>query len=289
VPPVRKRAAKRPARTRRPSSAVRPAKSLSHGLTSHKHKVLAIHGDSGIGKTRLLGTLDGKKNLLIRSPVDHVESMLTAGLGGNFEERVVSTWEEMDDDIKPWLRQDGAQFGWVCVDTLPLLQDVLMDDIWALVLSEKKDRYRYGLDKQEHGINQLRLGGWMRDVIGCDLFNFVWTAHSNLMSSPDQDEEGEALEKLMPSVHGGKGALAVKFCGYSTFVGYYRKSPNGKHRVLHTDSSPVYYAKNQYSPDGRDWAMVDPTMPELIARMDARGGASARKRGSRRPRTPRGR
>jgi hypothetical protein len=191
---------------------VRPAKSLSHGLTSHKHKVLAIHGDSGIGKTRLLGTLDGKKNLLIRSPVDHVESMLTAGLGGNFEERVVSTWEEMDDDIKPWLRQDGAQ-----------------------------------------------------------------------------DEEGEALEKLMPSVHGGKGALAVKFCGYSTFVGYYRKSPNGKHRVLHTDSSPVYYAKNQYSPDGRDWAMVDPTMPELIARMDARGGASARKRGSRRPRTPRGR
>jgi hypothetical protein len=237
----------------------------------------------------LLGTLQDEQNLLIRSPVDHIDSMLTAGLGGNFEERVVSTWEEMDEDIKPWLRQDGAKFGWVCVDTLPLLQDVLMDDIWAMVLREKPDRYRYGLDKQEHGINQLRLGGWMRDVIGCDLFHFLWTAHSNLMASPDQDEEGEPLEKLMPSVHGGKGALAVKFCGYSKFVGYYRKSPDGKHRVLHTDSSPVYYAKNQFDPAGKDWAMVDPTMPELIARMDAKGGASARKSGRRRRATPRGR
>jgi hypothetical protein len=271
-----------PKRRRSTAGRSRPAKSVSQGLTAHKHKVLCIHGDSGIGKTRLVGTLETPKNLLIRSPVDHIDSMLSAGLGGNFEERVVSTWEEMDEDIKPWLRQDGGRFDWVWVDTLPLLQDVLMDDIWSMVLREKPDRYRYGLDKQEHGINQLRLGGWMRDVIGCDLFHFGWTAHSNLMASPDQDEEGEPLEKLMPSVHGGKGALAVKFCGYSKFVGYYRKSPDGKRRVLHTDSSPVYYAKNQFEPRGKDWAMVDPTMPELIARMDAKGGATVRKRGTRR-------
>jgi hypothetical protein len=51
----------------------------------------------------------------------------------------------------------------------------------------------------------------------------------------------------------------------------------------------VYYAKNQFDPAGKDWAMVDPTMPELIARMDAKGGASARKSGRRRRATPRGR
>lgn len=282
MPPTR-----RTGRRRRPNAA-RPARSVSQNLTAHKHKVLAIHGDSGIGKTRLLGTLETPRNLLIRSPVDHIDSMLTAGLGGNFEERVVSSWEEMDEDLKPMLRQDGGKFDWVAVDTLPLLQDVLMDDIWGMVLREKPDRYRYGLDKQEHGINQHRLGAWMREVIGCDLFHFVWTAHSNLMVSPDQDEEGEPLEKLMPSVHGGKGALSVKFCGYSKFVGYYRKSPDSKHRVLHTDSSPVYYAKNQFDPGGKDWAIVDPTMPELLARMDARGKTSTRKRGASR-RTPRGR
>lgn len=275
MPPAKTR------RRRRPVEA-RPAKSVSQGLSAHKHKVIGIHGDSGIGKTRLIGTTDTPRNLIIRSPVDHIDSILTAGMGQNFEERVVSSWEEMDDDLKPMLRQDGGKYDWVWVDTVPLLQDVLMDDIWAMVLREKPDRYRYGLDKQEHGINQLRLGGWMRDVIGADLFNFGWTAHSTLLASPDQDDEGDAVEKLMPSVHGGKGAMSVKFCGYSKFVGYYHKSPDSKHRVLHTDSSPVYYAKNQFDPQGKDWAMSDPTMPELIARMDARGGASIRKRGARR-------
>jgi hypothetical protein len=287
MPPTSKR---RPARARRTGGSARAAKSVSQGLTRRHHKVLAIHGDSGIGKTRLLGTLEGDNNLLIRSPVDQVESLISAGLGGNFEERVVSTWEEMDEDLKPMLRMDGSKYGWVCVDTVPLLQDALMDDIWYnLVLKESPARYRYGLDKQEHGINQLRLGGWMRDVIGCDMFNFVWTAHSNVMISPNQDEEGDAIEKLMPSVHGGKGALAVKFCGYSQFVGYYRKSPDGKHRILHTDASPVYYAKNQFDPAGKDWAVSDPTMPELIARMERRGGVTVRKRGAKRRTTPRGR
>lgn len=271
-----------PAKTRRRRSGARPAKSVSRGLSAHKHKVVGIHGDSGIGKTRLIGTLDTPRNLIIRSPVDHIDSILTAGMGDNFEEEVVSSWEKMDGELKPMLRQDGGKYDWVWLDTAPLVQDVLMDDIWAMVLGEKPDRYRYGLDKQEHGINQLRLGGWMRDVIGCDLFNFGWTAHSTLLASPDQDEEGEAVEKLMPSVHGGKGAMSVKFCGYSKFVGYYRKSPDGKRRILHTDSSPVYYAKNQYDPVGKDWAMVNPTMPDLIARMDAKGGASTRKRGARR-------
>lgn len=271
-----------PAKTRRRRPTAKPAKSVSQGLTAHKHKVLGIHGDSGIGKTRLIGTLETPHNLIIRSPVDHIDSIITAGMGQNFEERVVSSWEEMDDDLKPMLRQDGGKYDWVWVDTVPLLQDVLMDDIWRIVLGEKPDRYRYGLDKQEHGINQLRLGGWMRDVIGADLFHFGWTAHSSPLASPDKDEEGEPVEKLMPSVHGGKGAMSVKFCGYSKFVGYYRKSPDSRHRVLHTDSSPVYYAKNQYDPRGKDWAMSDPTMPELIRRMDAKGGASARKRGTRR-------
>lgn len=270
MPPVKRR-------RRSTAGSARPAKSVSQGLSAHRHKVMGIHGDSGIGKTRLIGSLETSRNLLIRSPVDQVDSIITAGLGGNFEERVVRTWEEMDGDIKPWLRQDGGKFDFVVVDSVPLLQDVLMDDIWSIVLGEKPDRYRYGLDKQEHGINQLRFGGWMRDVIGADLFNFIWTAHSLPMSSPDQDEEGDPIEKLMPSVHGGKGALSVKFCGYSKFIGYYKKSMDG-HRVLHTESNAVYYAKNQFDPNGKDWSMVDPTMTELLSRMDARGKSSSKNR-----------
>jgi phage nucleotide-binding protein len=268
MPPVKHRS--------RPQRSVRDRASTSastNRLTATKHHVFCIYGDPGIGKTRLIGTLPGKV-LLIRSPVDHIDSILTAGLGSNIEERVVSDWNTMNDDLLPEIRQSGSKWDWIVIDSWSLLQDVLMDDIWDVVTTERPERLRYGLDKQEHGINQLRMGVWMRHVVGADVANIIWTSHAQTLPSPDLDEEGDPLEKLMPFIHGGKGAMATKFCGYSKFVGILVKDGKGQ-RVLHTESNEVFYAKNQFSPNGKDWAIVDPTMPQILSRI-SKGNTSSK-------------
>jgi hypothetical protein len=248
-------------------------------LSESKHIRLGLYGDTGIGKTRFIGTTPGKV-LLVRSPVDHIDSILSAGMGDNIQQRIIHNWEEMDELLDE-LRSDGARWDWVWYDSWSLMQDVLMDDVWAAAKRRKPERGEFGLDKQEHGINQLRMGEHMRFVIGPDLFNFGWTAHATEMSSPDLDEDGEALDKLMPAIHGGKGAMSVKFCGYSNIVACYAKDKNGR-RILHTESSNIYYAKNQFEPKGEDWSIRNPTMPELMSRIEAgRRGRAGKKRSAR--------
>lgn len=248
-------------------------------LTASRHIRFGLYGDSGIGKTRLVGTTEGKV-MLIRTNVDHIDSILSAGMGANIEERVVRDWTD-SNDLRDELRQDGARWDWVWLDSASLWQDVMMDDVWAAAIHDRPDRYRYGLDKQEHGINQLRMGTWIRHVVGADLFNFGWTAHAQDLPSPDLDEQGDPIEKLMPYIHGGQGNFAQKWCGYSNFVAYMRKDKKGR-RLLHTESNAIYYAKNQYEPRGVDWELVSPTMPMIMDRIKSNGrtGSSrtARKR-----------
>lgn len=234
-------------------------------LTASRHIRFGLYADSGLGKTRLIGTTPGKV-LIVRSPVDHIDSILSAGMGDNIEERVISTWQDMWD-FRDEARHEGQKWDWVWIDSWSLLQDVLMDDIWDTVVREKPARQRFGLDKQEYGINQHRMGDVMRSIVGADLFHFGWTAHAWQLSSPDLDEEGDPVEKLMPYIHGKEGAMAVKWCGYSNFIAYMRKTKKGA-RVLHTESSSVYYAKNQYEPKGEDWKMLNPTMPKILERIE---------------------
>lgn len=275
MPAVKKRraAAARTARTRRPDVA-EAAKTYGQ-LTASRHVRLGLYGDSGVGKTRLVGTTPGKV-LLLRSPVDHIDSILSAGMGGNITERVLRDWSDANDTLEE-LRATGDKWDWVWLDSASLTQDVMMDDIWGVVLRERPDRYRYGLDKQEHGINQLRLGSWMRHIVGADLFHFGWTAHAQDLPSPDLDDEGDPIEKLMPYIHGARGGLAQKFCGYSNLICYMRKDKKGN-RIIHTESNPVYYAKNQYEPQGVDWKLVAPTMPKLMAKINKPSSGSSVKR-----------
>lgn len=259
-------------------------------LTKSNHIRMGLYSDTGIGKTRLIGTTEGRV-LLVRSPVDHVDSIITAGLGSNITQVVVHDWGEMDD-LLDRLRMEGKKWDWVWYDSWSLIQDVMMDAVWAETLARNPKRKEFGLDKPEYGINQLRLGLHMRSIVGADLFNFGWTAHADEMASPDLDEQGDPVEKLMPAIHGGQGKFSVKFCGYSNLVGYYRKTKKGS-RVLHTESSSVYYAKNQYEASGEDWAITAPTMPKIIAKIEEGQKTPTRRRrtGSRRrkPSTRKGR
>ena len=238
-----------------------------------KHLSGVLYSDPGKGKTRLLGTAaEIMPVTIVRSPVDHTESILSRHRP-NVTEWVVSDWDDMDN-VLDRARSGGVKKGsLVSLDSISLTQDVLLDDIWATVIAEKPARARFGLDKQEYGINMTRLGRWVRHMVGPDLFHIMVTAHTERTISPDKDEDGDPVEKLMPWVQGKQ--MPNKICGYATLVAFLDQDAKGR-RILHTSSTDVFYGKNQYDPSGEDWAIRNPTMPDLMERITkARGSAAS--------------
>jgi hypothetical protein len=232
-----------------------------------KHARVCVYADPGVGKTRLIGTSPGRV-LLISPPTDHADSLLPADRD-RVERWTIDTWDDMAEALE-YLRTDGGNdFDWVWLDSLSLMYDHLMDDIWETVVREKPARARYGLDKAEYGINMFRIGGWLRHVVGPDTFNFGFTAHTaQLLPSEDEEES----KKLMPWVQGKN--MSPKCCGYMNVVAFMEVTKVGgkdNRRVLRTNSTERYYAKDQFdfTDGGR---MVDPTMPKIVKAIEAARG-----------------
>lgn len=235
-----------------------------------------IYSDPGVGKTRLLGTLPGKV-LLLRPPVDHTDSIRNPS--PDLREWVLRDWNEAWEALD-YARQEGDKWDHVCLDSGSLFQDIGLDDIWETVLSEKPGRRRYGLDKQEYGINQFRFGQWVRHMVGAQMTNFWMTAHvMELPESMDPDKEDKLMPYIAGKVSGAKGGMAIKICGYMNIVAYLDLNSKGT-RILRTNATDTYYAKDQFDavPGGK---LVSPTMPKLLELIDkSRSGARTAKRRS---------
>lgn len=234
------------------------------GLVANtRHAKLAVYGDPGVGKTRMIGSSPGKV-LIIKPPTDHTDSMLPADRA-RVESWTISDWDEMGKALE-YLRHDGAEWDWVWVDSISLLQDHLLDDIWETTIREKPARARWGLDQGEYGLNFFRLAAWTRHVVGPDLFNFGFTAHcAQLLPS----EDGQADRKLMPWIQGKN--MSPKFCGYMNVVAFLEQAKIGGkdgRRVLRLNSSERFYAKDQFdmTESGR---VVDPTMEKVAGLIEA--------------------
>jgi hypothetical protein len=243
-----------------------------------KHAFIGLFGFSGIGKTRLIGEYDD--TLIIRPPIEHTDSVRTR----TFKEWVVRSWSEMDEVLE-YLQHKGKDHSFVWLDSISAFQDTGLDDIWADVIAAKPHRKQYGVDKGEYGVNMTRLGQWVRAVVGLDAFNFGWTAHPFLGNI--LNDEGSHDEILLPWVQGKN--MPLKMCGYMNMVAYYqiKKQKEKSVRVLRTNLTEHYFAKDQFDafPNGR---MVNPTMPKIMAAIEAaRPKPAAKKRTPARRRTRR--
>lgn len=241
-------------------------------------RCVLVFGNSGAGKTRLAGT--SPRCLILRPPSDHTDSIPP----GTAKEWVMNDWSDMDEALQ-YMRHDGPkEFDWVWLDSISLMQDHGLDDIWANTLLRNPKRGDYGLDKSEYGVNMFRLGQWIRHMVGSPGYNFGITAHPAELLDSDNDP------LIMPWIQGRN--MASKICGYMNLVGYLQvrqAKGGGEARVLRTkvytregQAAPIY-AKDQYDcvPDG---VMLNPTMPKIIAAIDATRKPAPRGRTTPKPR-----
>lgn len=246
-----------------------------------KSKIM-IFGISGAGKTRLIGSTPGR-TLIIRPPTDHTTSIDVTLPGATIDEWVVKDWSAMAE-VEDYCRTDGIkEYDWYWLDSVSLMQDTLLDDVWKDAKVRNPKRGLFGMDKQEYGINMGRLSEWLRGFIAIDRVNIGVTAHPFELEAAGgfeigKVEEGDTL--LMPWVQGKN--MSMKFCGYMNAVWYLRVVRNKKtgkpQRELITDIMPrefgaTIYAKNQLFTSASS-KMIDPTMSQILEKIKAGGRAN---------------
>ncbi len=234
---------------------------------------LLVHGDIGTGKTTLAGT-GGKKTLIMHPPTDHMDAIIGSGA----DEALVRNWEDIFE-VLDYMRHEGDKYEWFWMDSISLLQDIGLDDVYQGVLDTKgpvgsdarAHRERFGPDRGEYRVNMWRLEQFVRHIVGAGMCNIGITAHSFWYTDPDA-EEGAA--QLMPWIQGK--AMPQKICGMMNIVGYLKirerevRGQKRTSRVMYTDKTETYYAKNQFKTRtgegvfGDGGMIINPTIPGIM-------------------------
>lgn len=218
----------------------------------------------GRGKTVLAATCaELGPTLLIRSPVDHIPNMAMK-MDPKPEQALVHDWSEMYELLE-YLRHEPDAYDWVWLDSISLWQDIGLDDIWQAVLEKNPSRKEYLYDKGEYRINMGRLAEWVRHVVGANAFHFGITAHPFQMIDPVDDGL-----IYMPWVQGKQ--MPEKICGYMNMVTYMEVRENNKgskYRVLHSQASEDYYAKDQFDAF-EDGKMINPTAKKVMEAIESK-------------------
>lgn len=243
---------------------------------------MLIHSDIGVGKTSLIGS-GGKdyKILIVRPPIDHTDPIVGSGC----HETIVRDHEELFE-VLDYMKHEGDQWDWMWIDSISLLQDIGLDDVYLSMLDSKgpvgsearKHRERFGPDKGEYRVNMWRLEQFIRHAVGARMCNLGITAHSFWY----EPQDSEIPATLWPWVQGK--AMPQKICGMMNVVAYMsvkNVEVRGEKRLvrqIQTGKSESYYAKCQFKlPDaqgrfridgpsvfGPTGTMVNPTLPKIM-------------------------
>lgn len=240
---------------------------------SEPNVAFCLYAIPGTGKTQFVGS--GDNVLIIRPPQDHTVS-IREPQDRNVREIVARNHDDLANVLVQALNGDFDEFEWVWLDSLSLMQDQTLDQLWNQVIESNPSRSNQQVDVSTYGINIQRLGQWVRTMAGVGTFNFGVTAHPYWGKNIDDDD------LLMPWVQGRN--MPEKVCGSMNIVGYMEvrklklkgEEKAKLRRVINFNATDRYYAKDQFDafPGGR---LVDPTMVSFTKAVKAARGSVASK------------
>lgn len=210
-----------------------------------------VYGDSGIGKTVLIGQLP---NLLILAVEPGTVSAARRGSKGKVWP--IKTWQELEEAYE-WLEANPDHgFDWVAVDSAKAMQTIGMRMILAEEYAKNPAKRHPDVPQiQDHLRMQLMFKRIVMDMNALPV-NVCWTA----IAMMKEDQEGDEI--VLPAIQGKDYEVAQWFCAEQAVVAYYGLQQAGKkgqevqERYLLLQKDDPYFAKNRYDTRGRDGSVV---------------------------------
>jgi phage nucleotide-binding protein len=213
-----------------------------------------FYGDSGVGKTTLLGTA-----------ADHPETgpiLLVDCEGGDVTLRKrqegvevirVNTIKEIDEihEALFYAKPDELKWKSVGLDSISEIQDVDMRYIMKIAHRDNANQDEEVPSPREYGKSRLH----MRELVRAfrDLHMHVWITGL----AWDKQEEGRPT-RTIPNL---TGKVAAEIPGFLGIVGHYRKERDGS-RILQLSGTPkIPFCKTRYPELGE--FIINPTIPNI--------------------------
>lgn len=193
------------------------------------------YGESGIGKTHLIGTAADHPLLTPVLLLDLEGGRRTLrGVHGIEYVRVkkISQLVSIQNEL---FKADGAHYGLVALDSVSETEDIDLREIMKIVKKADQERDIEVPAPREWGINRWH----MRDIVRSFRDLPVHTIFTAL--DLHEKKEGQRL-KIKPNLPGKQGA---EIPGFTDIVGYYRKE--GNKRKLQLMGTETVLAKTRFS------------------------------------------
>lgn len=226
---------------------------------------LWIYGDSGVGKSHLLGTVDNACYAAIKK--EHGAYVIARGGGTNVRVVEITTTEDVRGYYR-YLREGYHRHGFRVggIDSTTHLQDVMMVDIVTQAHREnpaKRDpdipalpdylRFQIQIKKLMLAFNALPMA-------------MVYTAARQFVEI--EDEAGNPATLHLPQLESKQAKVAMKLCGEMMVVAYYGISRATGKRTMLFKRTGNYFAKDR---DGRlGDTMEEPTLRAIFDKMQYR-------------------
>ncbi len=255
---------------------------------TEESKNILVYGDSNAGKTVLAGTLPERTFWLVGEPgfKSAVRWRASQGLPAHKGARRISNSAEAWAAVE-WLEEKNRykQLDWLVVDGSTTMQDRFRLAYTQEAFDLKGNRAHRNLpDKPDYFNTQNMLKSWFPRLIDMGV-NLLVTAHAY---RTNLTEDGELL--VFPGFQGKGTEVANAISGLMDVTAYMetRRRVNPKTRATQIDrrlwfTSPTgrsredsetrYIAGDKFMALGE--YMRNPTMPEIIAKIDGEGTGSA--------------
>lgn len=210
-------------------------------------KNVLLYGDTGVGKTAQLATLNGKVLILAtESGTVTIKRFLRRYklAGGQIKVWPVNQWSDLVEAYM-YLQDNCKAWDWIAVDSLTNMQQLALRSILENAVKNNPERDPDIPAIQDHQKWQNMFKRFVTDFNQLPV-NVLWTA----TAMRREDQEGEDL--TLPAIQGKDYEISAWVCAQMHVVTYYGKRTRGKGdkrtliRRLLFEGVPPYFAKDRY-------------------------------------------